>query len=67
MFPLITEYVERVTRQGLVHSVVIHVPPDYNRIPSREEENKKENIHVHVQSVFFLWLGTVSENWEIIS
>ena len=43
---------ERVTRHGLVHNVVIHAPPDYNRIPSRKEENKKENIHV--QSVVFV-------------
>ena len=48
----ITEHVERVTRHGLVHNVVIHAPPDYNRIPPRKEENKKENIHV--QSVVFV-------------
>ena len=43
---------EYVTRHDLVHNVVIHVPPDYNRIPSRKEEDEKENIHV--QSVVFV-------------
>ena len=47
-----TEHVERVTRHGLVHNMITHVPPDYKRIPSRKEENEKKTIHV--QSVVFV-------------
>ena len=59
MFPLTpkTMYVERVTRLSCLtwfssQRGLIHVPPDYNRIPSRKEENEKKTIHV--QSVVFV-------------